>query len=403
MEKAKKIGSDFPEFKEAHAVMMRNLPGLRVETVPLSEASQMVLAESVKVPIDAPPFDQSAMDGFAFNFKAWDQETALIIADAIPAGKFSTRKLQDGTAARIFTGAPVPAGADTVVIKEKVKEVNGKITIQDSLLIRGANIRKQGSHVKAGQLAGKKYQQLSVGAIAYLAAVGIAKVKVFAKPRISIIVTGNELTPPGKSLKKGNVFECNSFGLTAALAQMKIQTVAVSRCRDDEDELKKSVKNALRVSDMLILTGGVSVGDYDFVAAALQQCGVIKKFHKVKQKPGKPLYFGLHGSKLVFGLPGNPASVLSCFYTFVVKAISAATKVRYDDTVMLPALNTFTKKGSLTTILKAKTSARGVEILNDQESYKLNSFAEADALVILPPEISRVERGDLLEVLLIDN
>ena len=402
--KTRKVLSDFmPEFEEAQQIMLDHIPASRVKRVPLSSACGLTLAESILVKIDSPPFHQSAMDGFAFNFSKWDKISPLIISNEIPAGKFLKESVRSNGAVRIFTGAAVPAGADTVVVQEKVVEKNGQIVISDPFLLKGANIRKQGSHVKSGKTVWRKGQRLTVGAIGFLASLGVSTVKVYALPIVSIIVTGDELTIPGKVLKRGHVFECNSYGLTAALSKVQITPRLIIRCADDPNQLEKDIKKALKVSDILILTGGVSVGDYDFVADTLKKCGVIKKFHNVRQKPGKPLYFGLKGNKLVFGLPGNPASVLSCYYSFVVKAISSFSKLDVHAVVTLPAMNSFLKKGTLTTLLKARTSARGVEILHDQESYKLNSFAEADGLVVLPPEKQEVLPGDLLKVLLMDN
>ena len=323
--------------------------------------------------------------------------------DETPAGSISKTLLKAIHDVIVFTASAVPATGDTVVVQENVIRVGAVIHLKDPLLKSGANIRKKGSQIKSGRIACRSGQLLSVGAISYFASLGIEKVKIFAPPVVSIIVTGNDLSKPGSRLPPGHVFECNSFGLTAALGKIQIVPALIVHCKDKETDLVKAINKSLKVSDILILTGGVSVGDYDFVATSLEKCGVKKKFHKVRQKPGKPLYFGVNGEKLIFGLPGNPAAVLSCYYTFVLRAISAMMKVPYTHTVLLPAMNSYSKKGTLTNILKARTAARGVEILDHQESYKLNALVVADSLVILPPDKQEVKPGDMLEVLLIDN
>jgi molybdopterin molybdotransferase len=398
-----RIQDHMPEFAEAQQILLKYLPRSVVKSVPLLEAVGRVLAENIKVSTDSPPFHQSAMDGYAFNFKRWDKVSPLRIIDEIPAGSSSKKLLKANDAVRVFTGSAVPATADTVVVQENVIRDGAFIHLKDPLLKSGANIRKKGSQIKSGRIACRSGQLLSVGAISYFASLGIEKVKIFAPPVVSIIVTGNELSKPGNRLPPGHVFECNSFGLSAALGKIQIVPALIVHCKDKETDLVKAIRKSLKVSDILILTGGVSVGDYDFVAASLEKCGVKKKFHKVRQKPGKPLYFGVNGEKLIFGLPGNPAAVLSCYYTFVLRAISAMMKVPYTHTVLLPAMNSYSKKGTLTNILKARTAARGVEILDHQESYKLNAMVVADSLVILPPDKQDVKPGDMLEVLLIDN
>lgn len=205
---------------------------------------------------------------------------------------------------------------------------------------------------------------------------------------------------PGEALSAGKVFESNSPGLKAALVQMNISPVTTEMVDDDETLIIRAIKRRLN-SDILILTGGVSVGDYDFVAAALEKCEVKKVFHKVKQKPGKPFYFGKHQQTLVFGLPGNPASVLTCFYEYVSVAIGQLTKKEYFKKTELTLANDFSKKKGLTFFLKGKTNRNKVSILNDQESYKMNSFAEADCLIELEEAKEQFEKGDLVNVRMI--
>lgn len=368
-----------------------------VKTLPLLQANGSILAENIYSLIDTPPFDQSAMDGYAFSYESWDGNSDLLMTGEIQAGHFSNVILKEGEIVRIYTGAALPKGADTVVMQEKVVKGDGTVSIQDKLLVKGSNVRKQGSQTKTGEIVLHKEQLLTPAGISFLANIGINKVDVFAKPTISIIVTGKELTQAGKELTAGKIFESNSIGLVAALQQLNIEPISVEVVDDKEEEIEIAITRGLK-SDIIILTGGVSVGDYDLVPASLEKCGVKKVFHNVKQKPGKPLYFGKHHQTLVFGLPGNPAAVFSCFYEYIVPAISSFTHKNYFKEMLLPLAEDFKNKQGLTYFLKGKTGNQNVTILNNQESYLLNSFAVADCLVELVEEKDNYCKGDLVSI-----
>lgn len=390
-------------FDNARRLVIKNTPRGKVISLPLLECLHHVLAENVSAMVDAPPFDQSAMDGFAFNFKLWDKKSPLLLTSMIQAGKKSDLKLKKHEAAKIFTGAPVPSGANCVVMKEKVEVKGNQVFILDASAVVGLNIRKKATHVKSGKIVLKKGDVISAGSIAFLASIGIANLKVFAKPRIGIIVTGDELTAPGKKLKPGQVYECNSFGLTASLLNYGIAPEIILFAKDDEKDVKRKLKEAEKKSDIILFTGGVSMGDFDFVASTLLEHQVKKHFHKVKQKPGKPIYFGTKKDKVYFGLPGNPASVLTCFYVYVVDAIfkfMGKSEREFSNTIVL---NEYFKKPGMTNLLKTKYDVRGATILKDQESYKLNTFVEANVLLIMEEEDSVISIGDKAKLLKIKN
>src|SRR5690606_14260708 len=230
--------------------------------------------------------------------------------------------LRAGEAMRIFTGAPLPLGADTVVMQEKVRITDkGTIQIQDKDLQIGAHVRPKGSEVEKGTVAMRSGTFLTPAAIGYLAGIGCTHVTIYAPPRVAIILTGNELRPLGAPLGYGEVYESNSYQLRIALEQRGIQDVHIHHVPDDRQQLKTTIKNTLENCDILILVGGVSVGDYDYVVDATKDCGVRQHYHRVRQKPGKPLFFGSLGEKLVFGLPGNPSSALTCFYLYIAPAL----------------------------------------------------------------------------------
>jgi molybdopterin molybdotransferase len=385
---------------EAKQLIIANCPVPKTKTLPLLEATGSILAEAVYSLIDTPPFHQSAMDGYAFSYEGWDKKSPLLVNGEIQTGNYYNKPIPANEAIRIFTGAPVPPGADTVVMQEKVVKDNNAIIIQDEYLTKGSNVRLQGSQTKKGEVAIQQGQLLTPTGISFLAGIGISKVNVFSKPLVSIIVTGKELTKAGNEITEGKIFESNSIGLRAALQQLNIKEVSVEVVDDDENEITNAITRNLDV-DILILTGGVSVGDYDLVPASLEKCGVVKVFHKVKQKPGKPFYFGKVNQTLVFALPGNPAAVMSCFYEYVVPAISSFTQINYFKKLLLPLSNDFHKKAGLTYFLKGKTGEKDVAILNNQESYLLNSFAVADCLVELEEAKEHFKKGDLVNICMI--
>jgi molybdopterin molybdotransferase len=386
--------------KEAKQLIDENCCSQKVETVTLLEANGSILAEPIYAVIDTPPFHQSAMDGYAFSFENWDKKSNLTVIGEIQTGNYSDKIVQSNEAVRIYTGAPIPPGTDTVVMQEKISKDGNTIQILDALLANGTNVRPQGSQTKKGELALQEKQLLTPVAISFLAGIGINKVNVFSKPTVSIIVTGKELAAENDEISEGKIFESNSIGLIAAFHQLGINPVSVEVVDDVEEEIEKAISNQLS-SDILILTGGVSVGDYDLVPASLEKCGVQKIFHKIKQKPGKPFYFGRHNQTLIFALPGNPAAVMSCFYEYVVQAISSFTKKEYFKKMTFPLAEDFNKKAGLTYFLKGKMGEKAVTILNNQESYKLNSFAVADCLIEFDEEKEIFKKGDLVNVRMI--
>jgi len=384
----------------ARKLILENVLQPKVERVPLRIANGFVLSEPIFSPIDTPPFDQSAMDGYAFSFDEWDGKSDLFLNGEVQAGNYLPQNIKPNEAIRIFTGAALPPGADTIVIQENVIKRDTRIILKDDKLYKGSNVRLQGSQTKNGDIALSEGHLLSPASISFLAGLGIDKVNVYSNPIVSIIVTGKELIKPGGAMSKGKIYESNSFGLSAVLAQMNIVPVSVEMVDDDEEKIMKAINNQLK-SDIIILTGGVSVGDYDFVISSLEKCAVKTIFHKIKQKPGKPFYFGKHQRTLVFGLPGNPASVLTCFYEYVADAINSFTKKEYFKKIMLPLANNFTKKPGLAFFLKGKTISNGVSILENQASYLMNSFAMADCIIELEEEKEHFDKGNMVNVLMI--
>lgn len=385
------------EAKELIAKSVSPLPAIRVN---LNQAFSLVLAEDIYATCDIPAFRQSSMDGYAIEFE--EKITELTIVGEMAAGSASETAINQGETYRIFTGAPLPAGADTVVMQEKVSVRNGKLIISDANLKKGMNTREKGSEISSGNLAISKGNQLTPAAIGFLAGIGIAEVSVIPQPKIAIILTGNELQEPGEPLAFGQVYESNSYALKAALKQAGIEHIEIFEARDELEILTETLALALQASDVVLLTGGVSVGDYDFVIKAAEKCRVEQIFHKIKQKPGKPLYFGKKDEKLIFGLPGNPSSVLSCFYNYVLLAIALLTdnenKVLQNDAILE---SDYQKPKGLTHFLKGLYKDGIVKPLGAQESYRLSSFAQANCLILLGEDESEFKKGEQVTVVML--
>jgi molybdopterin molybdotransferase len=385
---------------EAKKTISESVKLLKGKSVLLQDAWDTTLAEDVFAAQDIPAYPQSSVDGYALAFRDIGKE--LLIIGESAAGNRKQFALELNCASRIFTGAAVPEGADTVVMQEKVRVQNGHLIIEDDALIAGSNVRNKGSEISKGAMALPKSTYLSAASLGFLAGIGVVNVVVHPRPVITIIVTGNELKTVGEPLQYGEVYESNSFALTAALKQFNFSPHKIVRAEDDPEVLKRIFNDALDKSDMLLLTGGVSVGEYDFVTKVAGECGVKTLFHKVKQRPGKPLFFGMKDDKVVFGLPGNPSSVLTCFYEYVVPALKKMMNGRQEvDVLKVPLSAPFKKSIPFTQFLKGYYDGNTVAPLAAQESYKMNSFAKANCLIVLSEDDVDCKNGDLKEIHLI--
>jgi len=384
---------------EAKKLILENTESMPPTRLPLEQAAGLVLAEDLYAITDIPAYAQSSMDGYALSFSGWKQYKKLKMAGMVAAGSEDRPLLSPEEAVRIFTGAAIPDGADTVVIQEKSRTENGELFIEDPVLEQGANVRPKGSEIKTGELALSKNSRLSPAAIGFLSGIGITHVNVYPAPSVSIIVTGNELQEPGKPLKHGQVYESNSYTLRAVLQQMQISNITVYTAADSLDKVTSVLAEALDTSDIVLLNGGISVGDFDFVLKATENCGITKIFHKIKQKPGKPIFFGKKEQKIIFGLPGNPASVLTCFYEYVTISLEKLFRCRTGmQIIYAPLSNDFKKPAGLTHFLKGFYDGQTVMTLDAQESFRLSSFARANCLIVLNEEVTESVKGEIVEV-----
>jgi molybdopterin molybdotransferase len=377
--------------------------------VPLAEANGRFLAEEILAPMDSPSFDNSAMDGYALQSKDTkgagpETPVTLRVVGTLPAGTRWDGDMQGGAALRIFTGAMIPRGADAVVRQEQVHLTGGEIILKGPIQA-GENIRQRGEELRTGEVVLTPRAALTPASIALVAGFGFQEVPIFSPPRVGILVTGSEIVKTREEWELGKVFDSNSFGLSSALQGLFVAPTFIRHCRDNREELLWAIGEGLEETDFLLVTGGVSVGDFDFVKEISGQVGVDEIFWKVAQKPGKPIFFGKKGErKFLFGLPGNPASALVCFYEYVRPALlhSMGAPSPFLAELRFPLRQPYKKKPGMTHFLRGFLEVGdefpGVRILEQQGSHLLGSFAQANCLVVIPQETEMVEAGGTVAV-----
>ena len=387
---------EFVAVQEAKEILQGlSLSGEKVQ-LPLQKALGYWIASPIHAPMQVPSFDNSGMDGYAF---AWeDGGDSRQLAQVVQAGTFPDFTLHPGTAVRIFTGAPVPKGADTIVQQEWIRVEGDRIFFDLVKLTQGMNLRRAGSQCEHGQLILQEGTRITPGTLGLLASLGVEEVSVFAAPQVSIILTGDEVVEVGQALQPGQIYNANGPALLGYLSQLGISAVKVYKVKDDPNEVIRVIGEALASSDVLLITGGISVGDFDFVKEGLAENGVKTLFYKVKQKPGKPLLAGVKGSKLVFALPGNPASVLTCFMQYVKPSLGQwmGNPAAWEQARSYPLATNWEKQVKLTVFLKARLGAGIVEVLPGQESFNLLSFGSADGLIEIGEDQQALKEGTLL-------
>ncbi len=382
--------ADLIAMEEAQRLVLERAARLPAERVPIERAYGRVLAEPAKATCDLPPFPSSAMDGYAL--RAADTAAppvTLPLAGRVAAGTPAGGPLPAGHAMGIATGAVVPDGADAVVPLELAAEEDGKVRI-GAAIAPGANVRPRAGDVAAGAtilVAGTVLGPAQVGA---LAAAGVTEVQCARRPRVGILVTGSELRSPGSPLGPGEIYESNGLMLAALLASAGAVPAQLGTVADDPDEHRTAMERALLGFDMLVTSGGVSVGPHDLVRSVQASLGVTEVFWGVAVKPGKPVAFGVRRDHLVFSLPGNPVSALVCFELFVRPAVNALLGASDP----LPAFawgrlgEPASRNGSRDEFLRARVvrTPTGASLTRGagQESHMIVAAGQADALVHVP-------------------
>lgn len=373
---------------------------LEVVEMNIDEAIGFVLAKECVSPISFPPFHQSAMDGYAIN--AIGQQLEFKVVGELKAGDSAENKmLQVGEACRVFTGSMLPTNATAVVKQEDITRSNDTIQLSGAIANQD-NIRLCGEQINFGEVAVPKDTLLNAGTIGFLATLGIKNVTVYRKPKIAVIATGNELVPLGSDLKFGQIYESNTRTLIAALTTFGFRATTFV-VEDNYDLIKVQIEKAILENDLVLITGGISVGDYDFVGQILADLKVDEKFYKVKQKPGKPLFFGTKGDTLIFALPGNPAAVLTSFYIYVLRALAGliGRKTPFLEHRKVHLSTDFEKSARLTLFLKGKVKEDQAVVLSAQSSAMLSSFIDANCLIRLGEDKSSWKKGEIVDAYMI--
>ena len=387
--------------EKAKKIISEKINLLHSEKIEVVNSVDRILSADVIAKINIPSFDNSAMDGFALKHSDLENgKTDFLILEDIKAGDNTEITINPGECAPIFTGALIPNGTDTIIMVEKTSEREGKMIIKKGYNSTiGKHIRLLGEQIKEGKIALKKGDIINPSAASYLSALGETKVQVYSSPKVKIITTGNEIVQAGNPLKSGQIYESNSTALISLLKEQNVSDIYHEVGKDTIKELLSTLKDVEKY-DIVILTGGISVGKYDFVADCLERIGVKKEFHKVAQKPGKPLYFGTKGNTLFFALPGNPAAVITSYYQYIYPAIQkmmGSKKITLKQS-SLPLLQNVRIKANRANFLRGKISKEGVEVLSGQGSHILSSFAIADCLIYLPKGKKDWGKGENVEV-----
>jgi molybdopterin molybdotransferase len=380
---------------EAQALVLGRVRPLEAETLPLADAAGRFLAEPARALVDLPPFRSSAMDGYAL--RSGETPGRLPVAVRIAAGAPSPRPLEAGEAMGIATGGLVPEGADAVIQHERVVETDDAIEVGEPVA-QGANIREPGRDVAAGSVVADAGTRLGPAQIGALAAAGVAEVVCARRPRIAVLTTGTELREPGSELAPGEVYEANGVMLAAQLASAGAEVTRLASVADDEDAHRRALETGLEL-DVLVTSGGVSVGPHDLVRRIEAELGVEEVFWRVAVRPGKPVSFGVKGQTLVFGLPGNPVSTLVGCELFVRPAVLALQGAA-DPGPRFSAgrlAQTVSRNPGRDDLLRARTEVTddGVVLspVTGQESHMIVRAAEADALVLVPRGEGEVPAG----------
>jgi molybdopterin molybdotransferase len=388
------------DVEEAKTLVVENCTSLGGMSIQLKDAMGYILNQDVLSPIQMPPFNQSAMDGYAIgSYKDEVAHSNFILIGEVRAGDAQIVNLKAGEAVRIFTGGMVPIGAMAVIMQESTSRKGNEVIIEQEINA-GSNIRPEGEQIKIDEVALPKNTKLTPAGIGFLAGLGITEVQVYQQPKIGILITGSELVEAGNTLAPGQIYESNSITLITALKESGYHNIQWLKVEDDFKKTQEAIQSLSAQVDLMMVSGGISVGDYDFVGAALEKNGVETIFHKIKQKPGKPLYFGKSSDCSFFGLPGNPAAALSCFYQYVLPAIRIMSghEEPFLQLRMIPLVGRYKKKGNRANFLKAKVDNYSVEILEGQSSAMLHTFAVANAQVFIPADVNELRPGELVQV-----
>jgi molybdopterin molybdotransferase len=409
--------TDLISIAEARRRVLESVTRLGDEDVPLDLALGRVLAEDVTSAIDVPPFDSSGMDGYALIA---GPESELEVIDEARAGHPASEAVRPGAAVRISTGAAIPEGADAVVPVERTTAVTaGKghavevdVEIQrkvqpDRVRVPetepGANIRRAGEDVSLGAVVLRPGTVLGPAELGVAASVGSASLRCGLRPRVAVLATGDELTPPGEPLAPGAIYGSNGFALSAQVERAGAALAGRGTVPDSPDGTREAIREALEAADVVIVSGGVSVGPHDHVKDALRDLGVEERFWGVRLRPGKPTWFGTRDGTLAFGLPGNPVSAMVTFQLFARPALAAlqgaaADAPRATAVLAHPVARNQRREEAVRVRLRHTDEGLVAETTGEQGSHMLTSMLGADGLALIAPGDGELAAGERVEV-----
>lgn len=394
------------DIDDALNIINENVKVLDLEKKDILSCLNKVLAEDVYSRDNLPSFDKSAMDGYAIKSEdmkkgSTENVVKLKIKDIIKAGDFCDREIKCGEAYKIMTGAPIPKGADAVVKIEDVEAKDQIVSIFEPVK-KGQNILKVGEEIKAGTLAILKRKTIRPAEIGLLVSLGYDSVKIFKVPRVSLLITGDELININQSLTPGKIRNCNEYSLAALIKNLNSEVSSFGIIKDDSKITFEKMKEAFENADIVISSGGASVGDYDFIEMALKELGADIKFSAVAIKPGKPIIFATYRNKLFFGLPGNPLSVINTFEQFVkpaMKKMMGVTDIIEEEFPVVLVDELKYSAGRTNYIYVNITKENGVYYahrIGSQSSNALVTISEANGIVVIDKDTSTVKAGDIV-------
>lgn len=394
--------------EQALKLVLKNVRVTISEQVLLAEANGRYLAKNVKALRTHPPFDTSAMDGYAVKVSDLKSlPTKLAVIGEVPAGHWYTGNINSGETVRIFTGAPIPKGTDSVIIQENVQRSGDKIIISEKVE-KGAFIRVSGLDFTKGDTLLSKGTKLNFRDISLAASMNHPTLPVYKKPIVGIFATGDELVRPGTSTKQGQIISSNSYGIASFVKQNGGTLTDFGITKDNPTEISDKLDCALKSNiDILVTIGGASVGEHDLIKAGLKEKGLDEKFSRIAMRPGKPLIFGHIGDKPILGLPGNPVSSLICSIIFLRPLLQKMLGQRVEQkNLLLPTKESLPANDQRQDYLRAKiieepNGKRYVKHFRKQDSSMLAVLTESDCLIVRPPYASAERPRSLVQVLLI--
>ncbi|HMV25342.1 MAG TPA: molybdopterin molybdotransferase MoeA [bacterium] len=393
---------------EALHIILSKAKPLAIRTVPFKDACGYALAENIVSREMIPPWDNSGVDGYAViasDTSKTKQPCMLKVLDTVHAGDVSTKKLTAGTAIQIMTGAPVPRGTTAIVMVEHTRRVGQWVHIQKPAR-EGDHIRKAGSDIQKNQIVFSRDHIIRPYDLGVLASIGKSKIRIQTKPTIALLATGDELLSVEEKLKPGKIRASTHFALTALLQKAGYPVINLGIAHDTPKAIAAQIQKALK-ADVIITTGGVSMGEKDYVRQAVEKAGIKIHFWKVRQKPGKPMVFGSKGKKLFFGLPGNPVSSLVCFELYVTPAIARMAS-QPSPILRIPVRldNPVSKKPGLRHFLRARLYIHDGQIKaslsGEQSSGVLSHMAYAQALLDIPENDGDKNKNDTVDAVVLD-